>query len=224
MIDRAARLLHLVAATLHFGVALAIVLAALRLFLPPLPVQGPGILLAWFGFACGIGFVLARWWALLLAPLPQVGRWYTSATGPEYLTYGDGDGACTVLFVAVLIGTGLLGIALGVGARRRLIDFVTTTTTVPPRAVGTLVILIALLAMLAAAIPDWGQGRLFLQVPTPIAAKRYSEGEVRTAGSGLCYMVPGLLLGSYGRVPVLSTAAGMFCVTPATCAPRPSLG
>ncbi len=173
---------------LHLAVPLAVVLAALRFFLPPPPVEdiGIGVLPAWFGLACGIGFVLARRWALLLAPLPLVARWYTIATGPEYLTYGD---RVPLLWETVIITIGLVGIALGIVAGRRLTGLVADAVSTPLRTAERLVLLVVLVLLLGAAALDWGLGRHFLRVPHPAEPRRYSEEEVRAAAAGLSFTV-----------------------------------
>ena len=170
-------------------VGLGVVLAALRLYLPPSPLEGgafPTFLLAWFGFACGIGLVLARWWALLLAPLPFAGIWYTRATGPEYLGYGD-EVAC--LNWAIILGPGLTGIALGVRAQQWLARLAAGSLGVPPRAAERLVLLGVLVALLTGAAVDWGRGGAFLRRVEPVQVRRYSEEEVRADTAGLAFAV-----------------------------------
>ena len=172
-------------------VALGVVLAALRLFLPPSPLEGgtfPTLLLAWFGFAFGIGLVLARWWALLLALLPVAGFWYTRATGPEYLGYGD---EVALLTWATILGPGLAGTALGVSAHRALTGFVARRLMLPARAVERLVVLAVLVALLAGAAVDWGRGGAYLRRVEPVQVRRYSEEAVSGDTAGLAFAVDG---------------------------------
>lgn len=166
---------------LRAAVALIVVAAALRLFLPPRPIEGAADLAAWFGLGVGIGLVLGRWWALLLAPLPWLGIWYTRATGPEYLSRPNDFPQWLSLTIIAL--PGLVGIALGVGARRALAG-VTSGKLAERR-----VLLSALVVLLGAAVLDWGLGQHFLRPVRPLTPPRYSEADVRAAATGLAFPV-----------------------------------
>ena len=96
------------------GTAAVLVLAGLWLLVaPPAPLVGrPAYLVVWFGLNCGIGALLGRWWAPLLAALPLVAvppaLWYNLRT--ERVAFiGDG----VPLFLALLTLLGLLGLTLG---------------------------------------------------------------------------------------------------------------
>lgn len=167
-------------------VTLVVVLAALRLFLPPFPLDGANPLQVWFGAACGIGFVLACRWALLLAPLPLVGWWYTVSTGPEYLTYGD---RVPVLWETIIILIGLCGIVLGRGIRGWLTGFLIDTVPLPARTANVLPLAGVLVLIFGVAALDWSRGGVFVRPPSPLEPKRYSEDWVRADTAGLGYAV-----------------------------------
>ena len=177
-----------ITASLRAVVGVAVVLTALRFFLPPRPIEdiGVGVFWAWLALAGAIGSVLARRWALLLAPLPLVAQWYTVATGPEYLTYGD---HVPLLWETVIIAIGLAGIALGIGAGRSLTGGVAVALSVPRRTAECLILLALLILVLGAAVLDVSRGGRFLSVPHPIEPRRYSEEDVRVATAALGYAV-----------------------------------
>ncbi len=170
-------------------VGLAVVLAALRLFLPPFPLDSLDIRWAWFGFGCAAGFTVPRRQALLLIPLPFLARWYTIATGPEYLSRNDSGVELEIYATAMLIAIGLAGIALGIGAGRLLTGFVADRASVPPRDAEHLVLLAVLVLLLVAAVVDVSQGGRFLSLPRPLEPRSYSEEEVRAATAGLAFTV-----------------------------------
>ncbi len=204
-----------VTASLRAVVGVAVVLTALRFFLPPRPIEdsGVGVLWAWLALAGAIGSVLARRWALLLAPLPLVAQRYTVATGPEYLTYGD---RVPLLWETVIIAIGLAGIALGIGAGRSLTGGVAVALSAPRRTAECLILLALLILFLGAAVLDVSRGGRFLSLPHPIEPRRYSEEEVRAATAALGYAV----YAASGEAPngaLRSTAA-----PPAWGRPRPS--
>ncbi len=185
------------ARSLPRGAVVAIAaLAALRLFLPPFPLAAFGAtVLAWVGLAGGAGLALAPERrrvllpaALVLAALPLAGRRYTVATGPEYLTYGE-DGVLTLVLTGFLAGLGLLGLALGLAAGRRLTAVAVAALPTRPRTAAALVPLATLALMLGAAALDVRRGRPFLRAPSPIAVPRRSEAEVRAAAAGLGFVV-----------------------------------
>ncbi len=90
------------------------VLAATRLFVKPLPIVGGTVLWAWLGLACVIGLVLARPWALALAPVPgPLALEYNLHTGSVIFV---GDEVPLGLTIVALIG--VVGIALGLVADR----------------------------------------------------------------------------------------------------------
>ncbi len=105
------------ATTGHFRSTSALVLALGAVVLHT--GQGPAFgvaLLLWFCAALGIGLVLPRWWALLLAALPwPIGVGIALATG-RYAFLGEGWQLAALLSVV----TGLSGIALGVVIGRSL--------------------------------------------------------------------------------------------------------
>lgn len=70
----------------------------------------------WFALACGIGLILARWWAFLLAAIPwPVGVGLSLATKPYAFL---GEAWQFAAFISILVG--LIGVALGVAVRRGL--------------------------------------------------------------------------------------------------------
>jgi hypothetical protein len=94
--------------------ALLLVLAATMLHSIGGPLQG-GLVL-WFAMALGIGLVLGRWWALLLAAIPwPLGVGVGLGTG-RYAFLGEAwQGVAAVSML-----TGLAGIALGVRTRQAI--------------------------------------------------------------------------------------------------------
>lgn len=170
---------------LRVALALVVLLATLRLFLPPAPVEGPEILLLWPVFATALGFAIGRWWALPLALLPQLCWWWTVRTGPEYLTYGDGREIAAIIFIIL----GLIGIAIGIAARRWAAIHVPQVFPASVRPIERLVLPVALLVLFGAALLDGATTRAFVSAPRPVEARRYTDEEVRGATADLDFAV-----------------------------------
>lgn len=162
-------------------------LAGIRLFLPPAPIDGAAILLAWFGFALGIGFGVARLWALSLVAVPFLGIWYTRATGPEYL----GNGDASWLWPITLIAIGTIGIALGVGLHRWSRRAVARHRSLTPPMVEVLLLIPALALLLLGVALDPLGGRDFLRWPHPLEIRRYGDDQVRAGAVGLPFAIYG---------------------------------
>jgi hypothetical protein len=104
------------ARTLRLITALILVFAAIGLFIaPPPPLRyGASVLWVWLALAFGIGFLLGRWWALLLASLPLLilgtgMAWHRLHNpGP---TPPPADGLTQIWLAFFLFG--LLGLAFG---------------------------------------------------------------------------------------------------------------
>lgn len=178
-------------AVLRGVVALALLLAALRLFLPPYPVAFPGMAWVWFGLAGGLGVVLARPWALPLALLPLAGWWYVAANGLESRDEPDPLFWLNWTVRALVVLLGGAGIALGLGGRRALAGRLTATTPSARRALERTLSLAALLLVIGAATLDWSRGGVFLSRPRAVEARRYNDDMVRAAVAGLPFAVYG---------------------------------
>lgn len=172
---------------LRISVGGGFALAGLRLFLPPAPIESAAILLAWCGCALGIGYGFARFWALPLALIPFLGIWYTRATGPEYLGYGD----ASWLAPALLILAGLCAIGIGAGLHRWVLRAITQHRAIP-QVSGEILLLAPILGLLLlGAALDLAGERAFVRRPRPIEVRRYSDDDVRAAADGLPFAVYG---------------------------------
>ncbi|MDP9371840.1 MAG: hypothetical protein M3Q65_05185 [Chloroflexota bacterium] len=100
---------------LRFVIVLGFILAAIRIFVVPSPVDGTAKFWLWFCLAFAIGLVLARRWALLLAPSPTIAFWYNVSTGRRP-RLSDAWEVGAIVITAI----GLAGIALGLVVGRGL--------------------------------------------------------------------------------------------------------
>jgi hypothetical protein len=162
-------------------------LAGLRLFLPPVPIADATVLLVWLAFALGIGYGFATPWALPLAFIPSLGIWYTRATGPEYLGYGD----ASWLASALLILAGLCAISVGMGLYRGALRAITRHRARPTPPSVALLLAPALSLLLCGAAIDLLGGRTLVRRPRPIEVRHYSDSDLRAAATGIPFALYG---------------------------------